>query len=185
MESISKANKRPVNSEDLIKYAHRISSTYSVSAPFNWQQGDQRRPYPTGDSGIFFMNYIQWHILSSDHEMRAGMLGQNGPLLQSHTHLSDSLSKGHHPGSQEDLSKFLLLIFFIPSIEPTSAGIGGTFSWQPSGDLAVHVGGHSAVVEKKEQEDVEVMSTDSSSTSSSDSQWISIYLPKILYIINF
>ena len=54
--------------------------------------------------------------------------------------------------------------------EPASAGIGGTFSWQPSGDLQVHVAGHTTVVEKKEQEDVEVMSTDSSSSSSSDSQ---------------
>lgn len=50
------------------------------------------------------------------------------------------------------------------------AGIGGTFSWQPTGDLAVHMGSHSSVVEKKEQEDVEAMSTDSSSSSSSDSQ---------------
>ncbi|KAB7505165.1 Mediator of RNA polymerase II transcription subunit 4 [Armadillidium nasatum] len=128
LDSISRANKRPVNSEELIKYAHRISSTYSVAAPTNWQQGDPRRPYPT------------------DHEMRAGFLGQNSQFLHSQSHLSDSLSRGHH------------------------SGIGGTFSWQPSGDLAVHVGSHSSVVEKKEQEDVEVMSTDSSSSSSSDSQ---------------
>ena len=54
----------------------------------------------------------------------------------------------------------------------------GTFSWQPSGDLQVHVGGHSVVVDKKEPEDVEVMSTDSSSSSSSDSQWCRKYLRK-------
>nr|XP_045595799.1 mediator of RNA polymerase II transcription subunit 4-like [Procambarus clarkii] len=48
LQSIARANKRPVNSEELIKYAHRISSSYSVSAPDTWQQGDQRRPYPTG-----------------------------------------------------------------------------------------------------------------------------------------
>ncbi|KAK7077329.1 hypothetical protein SK128_003765, partial [Halocaridina rubra] len=53
---------------------------------------------------------------------------------------------------------------------PASSGIGGTFNWQPSGDLQFHVGGHTAVVEKKEQEDADVMSTDSSSSSSSDSQ---------------
>ncbi|KAK7077328.1 Mediator of RNA polymerase II transcription subunit 4, partial [Halocaridina rubra] len=46
LQSINKANKRPVNSEELIKYAHRISSTYSVTAPTTWQQGDPRRPYP-------------------------------------------------------------------------------------------------------------------------------------------
>ncbi|XP_064108086.1 mediator of RNA polymerase II transcription subunit 4-like [Macrobrachium nipponense] len=133
LQSITKANKRPVNSEELIKYAHRISSTYSVTAPTNWQQGDQRRPYPT------------------DLDMRAGFLGQNGQLLHTQTHLADSLTRGHHA-------------------EPTSSGIGGTFSWQMTGDLQVHVGSHTTVVEKKEQEDVEVMSTDSSSSSSSDSQ---------------
>ncbi|XP_047493595.1 mediator of RNA polymerase II transcription subunit 4-like isoform X1 [Penaeus chinensis] len=136
LQSIARANKRPVNSEELIKYAHRISSTYAVSAPDNWQQGDPRRPYPT------------------DLEMRAGYLGQNGQLLHTQSHLSDPMTRGHHTGKYE----------------PTSAGIGGTFSWQPSGDLQVHVGGHTAVVEKKEQEDVEVMSSDSSSSSSSDSQ---------------
>ncbi|KAG0726299.1 Mediator of RNA polymerase II transcription subunit 4 [Chionoecetes opilio] len=135
MQSIMRANKRPVNSEELIKYAHRISSTHSVSAPDTWQQGDPRRPYPI------------------DLEMRAGFLGQNGHALHTHSHLADSLARGHHA-------------------EPTSSGgLGGTFSWQPSGDLQVHVGNHTAVVvEKKEQEDVEVMSTDSSSSSSSDSQ---------------
>ncbi|XP_066978666.1 mediator of RNA polymerase II transcription subunit 4 isoform X2 [Macrobrachium rosenbergii] len=133
LQSITKANKRPVNSEELIKYAHRISSTYSVTAPTNWQQGDQRRPYPT------------------DLDMRAGFLGQNGQLLHTQTHLADSLTRGHHA-------------------EPASSGIGGTFSWQVTGDLQVHVGSHTTVVEKKEQEDVEVMSTDSSSSSSSDSQ---------------
>jgi mediator of RNA polymerase II transcription subunit 4 len=50
LASIQKANKRPINSEDLIKYAHRISCTNAVQAPLNWQQGDPRRPYPTGQS---------------------------------------------------------------------------------------------------------------------------------------
>ncbi|XP_069185077.1 mediator of RNA polymerase II transcription subunit 4 isoform X1 [Procambarus clarkii] len=135
LQSIARANKRPVNSEELIKYAHRISSSYSVSAPDTWQQGDQRRPYPT------------------DLEMRAGFLGQNGQLLHTHSH-SDTIARGHHAGKYE----------------PASSGLGGTFSWQTSGELQVHVGSHTAVVEKKEQEDVEVMSTDSSSSSSSDSQ---------------
>ncbi|XP_042217676.1 uncharacterized protein LOC121863237 isoform X5 [Homarus americanus] len=80
MQSIARANKRPVNSEELIKYAHRISSTYSVTAPDTWQQGDPRRPYPI------------------DLEMRAGFLGQNGQLLHTHSHLTDSLTRGHHAG---------------------------------------------------------------------------------------
>merc|ERR1711915_379072 len=109
LDSINRARKRPVNSEELIRYAHRISSTYAVAAPTSWQQGDPRRPYPT------------------DLEMRAGVLGQNGQLLHTPSHLPDSISRGHHT-------------------EPTSSGMG-TFSWQPSGDLQVHVGGHSVVVD--------------------------------------
>ena len=49
LENITRANKRPVNSEELIRYAHRISSTYAVAAPTSWQQGDPRRPYPSGE----------------------------------------------------------------------------------------------------------------------------------------
>lgn len=48
LQSISRANKRPVPSEDLIKFAHRISASNAVCAPLTWQQGDPRRPYPTG-----------------------------------------------------------------------------------------------------------------------------------------
>lgn len=48
LQSISRANKRPVASEELIKFAHRISASNAVCAPLTWQQGDPRRPYPTG-----------------------------------------------------------------------------------------------------------------------------------------
>ena len=50
LQSISRANKRPVASEELIKFAHRISASNAVCAPLTWQQGDPRRPYPTGKS---------------------------------------------------------------------------------------------------------------------------------------
>lgn len=58
LDSIKKAKENPVSSEELIKYAHRISASNAVSAPLNWQQGDPRRPYPT------------------DMEMRLGLLGR-------------------------------------------------------------------------------------------------------------
>ena len=48
LQSIARANKRPVPSEELIKFAHRISASNAVCAPLTWQQGDPRRPYPTG-----------------------------------------------------------------------------------------------------------------------------------------
>ena len=57
LDSIQKSKEKPVSSEELIKYAHRISASNAVSAPLNWQQGDPRRPYPT------------------DMEMRLGLLG--------------------------------------------------------------------------------------------------------------
>ena len=58
LDSIQKSKENPVSSEELIKYAHRISASNAVSAPLNWQQGDPRRPYPT------------------DMEMRLGLLGR-------------------------------------------------------------------------------------------------------------
>lgn len=49
LASISKANEHPIQSEELIKYAYRISASHAISAPLTWQQGDfLRRPYPTG-----------------------------------------------------------------------------------------------------------------------------------------
>ena len=58
LDSIQKAKENPVSSEDLIKYAHRISASNAVVAPLTWQQGDPRRPYPT------------------DMEMRLGLLSR-------------------------------------------------------------------------------------------------------------
>lgn len=85
LASIAKANKRPVLSEELIKFAHRISASNAVCAPLTWQQGDPRRPYPT------------------DIEMRLGFLGRlsdlplNGHLLQQQG-LSDFHRTGHTTG---------------------------------------------------------------------------------------
>ncbi len=48
LRAVDRAKDSPVSSEELIKYAHRISASNAVCAPLNWQQGDPRRPYPTG-----------------------------------------------------------------------------------------------------------------------------------------
>lgn len=59
LTAIGRANRRPVSSEDLIKFAHRISASNAVCAPLNWQQGDPRRPYPTGQLYFHFLeNYL-------------------------------------------------------------------------------------------------------------------------------
>ncbi|KAJ1521888.1 hypothetical protein ONE63_002226 [Megalurothrips usitatus] len=138
LSSIAKANKRPVPSEDLIKFAHRISSSHAVCAPLTWAQGDPRRPYPT------------------DIEMRQGLLGR-----------LSNLPMAPQPGLAD-------LHSLPPGAEPTIS-TQNQFSWHPSGDLHMNVPGQGSVAmetrnHKTEAEDVEVMSTDSSSSSSSDSQ---------------
>ncbi|XP_060526712.1 mediator of RNA polymerase II transcription subunit 4 [Cylas formicarius] len=141
LQSISRAKKRPVSSEELIKFAHRISASNAICAPLTWQQGDPRRPYPT------------------DIEMRLGLLGRlsdpiNGHMLQQQTSMTD-LHRGAHPGE-------------IPAAQQNQ------FAWHPSGEMHISVGQGTVPMDtrnhKQENEDVEVMSTDSSSSSSSDSQ---------------
>lgn len=39
LKSIATANHRRVSVEELIRFAHRISSSNAVAAPDNWQQG--------------------------------------------------------------------------------------------------------------------------------------------------
>ncbi|CAD6208359.1 GSCOCG00003365001-RA-CDS [Cotesia congregata] len=146
LESIAQANKKPVPSEELIKFAHRISASNAVCAPLTWQQGDPRRPYPT------------------DIEMRLGYLGRlsdlplNGSLLGSHPGMPADLHRagagsgtGSHPANQ---------FAWHPSGESMNITMGGG-----AGQGSVPINTH-----KQENEDVEVMSTDSSSSSSSDSQ---------------
>nr|CAI9710362.1 unnamed protein product [Rangifer tarandus platyrhynchus] len=72
LKSIEKARKGAI-SEEIIKYAHRISASNAVCAPLTWVPGDPRRPYPT------------------DLEMRSGLLDQmNNP--------STNGVNGHLPG---------------------------------------------------------------------------------------
>lgn len=109
LDLIKKANSRPVFSEDLIRYAHSISSQHSVASPMDWNPGDPRRPYPT------------------DLQMRLGLLSGNAPTS------SDS----------------------------------SPFHFMPPGS---HPGAGAAKKVNIEEKDVDLMSTDSSSSSSSDSQ---------------
>nr|CAI5859311.1 unnamed protein product [Callosobruchus analis] len=141
LASIARANKRPVHSEELIKFAHRISASNAICAPLTWQQGDPRRPYPT------------------DIEMRLGLLGRlsdpiNGHLLAQQNSMSDLHRPGHPgeiPASQQNQ------FAWHPSGE-MHITVG-------QGSVSMDTRNH-----KQENEDVEVMSTDSSSSSSSDSQ---------------
>jgi mediator of RNA polymerase II transcription subunit 4 len=75
LEQISKAQQHSVNSEDLIRFAHRISSTNAVAAPTTWQPGDQRRPFPT------------------DLEMRMGLLARLNELPMSQVRINSFRGK--------------------------------------------------------------------------------------------
>ncbi|KAF0772205.1 mediator of RNA polymerase II transcription subunit 4 [Aphis craccivora] len=147
LQSINKASKHPVSSEDLIKYAHRISASNAVCAPLTWQPGDARRPYPT------------------DIEMRMGYLGRlsdlplNGHIMQPQG-LADMVR------SNNQIVKQILKL-------DRQASQQNQFAWHSTGDM--HIGVNSGVIDTRNHskdvaEDVEVMSTDSSSSSSSDSQ---------------
>lgn len=187
LESISKA--QPVNSEELIKYSHKISASNAVAAPLNWQQGDPRRPYPT------------------DIEMRGGFLARADlPLAQQLAHLVTAQppplssntafsapppmpSPGRPAGSMSAHSQ-------SPGRPPSSSHNNhlhgssgqqqhnhGHFGWSAQGELGMQLmGGGQVLIETGRGDrsgggasaavtgdDVEVMSTDSSSSSSTDS----------------
>ncbi|KAH8380561.1 hypothetical protein KR009_011441 [Drosophila setifemur] len=152
LASINQANKRPVSSEELIKYAHRISSANAVSAPLTWVIGDLRRPYPT------------------DIEMRNGLLGK------SEQNINGGLVAHQNSGIPSEQQRSL---GSSGSGSGSGAGASGEvpnsyqnqFNWN-LGELHMTMGasGNTVALETRAQDDVEVMSTDSSSSSSSDSQ---------------
>ncbi|KAK3096064.1 hypothetical protein FSP39_022687 [Pinctada imbricata] len=80
LTAINQASSRKISSEELIKFAHRISASNAVASPPTWAPGDQRRPYPT------------------DVEMRHGILGKlsdlpnNNPILQSQGSYGEPMS---------------------------------------------------------------------------------------------
>jgi mediator of RNA polymerase II transcription subunit 4 len=156
LAQIHKANGKPLSSEELIKYAHRISASHAVAAPYNWEQGDPRRPYPT------------------DIEMRSGWLGQGfsdamlhpphapGPVIHPQQSMQLPHQQPQASGSGMDMNR------------PNGAGPSSQFQWSADGksNMAAMPAVLTAEQKAKEQslEEVEVMSTDSSSSSSSDSQ---------------
>ncbi|KAK7090968.1 mediator of RNA polymerase II transcription subunit 4-like [Littorina saxatilis] len=143
MQAVKQANDHSTSSEEIIKFAHRISASNAVAAPVMWGPGDPRRPYPT------------------DLDMRQGFLGGMCTYPD---------NSRHPPQTQTSTEQHL------PTM-PGGAmqGIGSSLSWQPSQEVAMTLtstGSHHSIHDlkghNKENEDVELMSSDSSSSSSSD-----------------
>ncbi|XP_043104087.1 mediator of RNA polymerase II transcription subunit 4 [Puntigrus tetrazona] len=136
LKSIEKARKGSISSEEIIKYAHRISASNAVCAPLNWVPGDPRRPYPT------------------DLEMRSGILGNM-------SNMSTNGVNGHLPG--DALAAGRLPDILTPQYPWQSADVSmGILPPHHGNDFGLEPPGHN----KENEDDVEAMSTDSSSSSS-------------------
>ncbi|XP_066542813.1 mediator of RNA polymerase II transcription subunit 4 [Hoplias malabaricus] len=136
LKSIDKARKGSISSEEIIKYAHRISASNAVCAPLNWVPGDPRRPYPT------------------DLEMRSGMLGHM-------SNLPTNGVNGHLPG--DALAAGRLPDVLAPQYPWQSSDVSmGMLPPHHGNDFGLEPPGHN----KENEDDVEAMSTDSSSSSS-------------------
>ncbi|XP_073255372.1 mediator of RNA polymerase II transcription subunit 4-like [Porites lutea] len=108
LSAINQANKGIVSSEELIKYAHRISSSNAVEAPVSWMPGDPRRPYP------------------QDIEMRSGLLGRLG---------EDVAMETEQPMGDSNLQEFMQPSSSTSNSQPANAlgranGQASSFSWQ-------------------------------------------------------
>ena len=191
LDSIERANKNPVSSEDLIKYSHRISASNAACAPLTWQQGDPRRPYPTDiEMRLGFLGRPETMLLKSStngSQFAIGsQLGNNttpvsSPMVPNIHQANTSPTKIHssQPGGSQP-----------PHIPP---GASGHFAWRDGemsmsmtegGTIPIEIGGNligspsvnppvgggkGVRMAHGGQEDVDVMSTDSSSSSSTDS----------------
>lgn len=144
LTAINQANNRKISSEELIKFAHRISASNAVASPPTWMPGDPRRPYPT------------------DFEMRLGFLGKvgdlplNTPVLQSQGSYGEPMSSNRNTAQTEGT--------------PTSSSAG----WHSELGLGAGGGNSQILADfkghKTESEDVGFMSSDSSSSSLSSDE---------------
>lgn len=103
LNAINQANKRTISSEDLIKFAHRISADNSVAAPSTWALGMHRvnclsspcllvvtAPWTyffsfCGDLGFMPNSGMNWCVVLSEHSLYSHwlMLLCTGQLLNS------------------------------------------------------------------------------------------------------
>lgn len=78
-------------SEAIIRYAHQLASCYSTIAPDNWQQGDIRRPYPTGlEMRRGLLGHISEQILQQQQQQQ---LNVQNPVINNTTVVDLSASQ--------------------------------------------------------------------------------------------
>lgn len=179
LAAVRQAQANKVSSEELIKYAHRISASNAVAAPPTWGPGDPRRPYPTDlemRHSFLSMGSV------ADSSSSSGPGGASKLYTQAHPHQQPhpTTPSGQHHHSQMGLSSHQhhhhqQQASHHPSSSSTPGGAHPPFSWQSSqeslGGLSsshhdiLSKGGHHG---NKDEDDVELMSSDSSSSSSSD-----------------
>lgn len=153
MSYVNRASTHPTNVDELIKYAHKISADHSVVSPHNWDIGDQRRPYPT------------------DIEMKSGLLANsNDANLSSLLQQQNQYIQQNQQIQHEQIMR--------PS--STASASNSPYPWGNQYDMKSNMNmniDHQMDMKaiKSNQDDVEMMSTDSSSSSSSDSQWIKLF----------
>ncbi|KAI7693206.1 hypothetical protein SSS_02329 [Sarcoptes scabiei] len=147
---IKQSDSHPISVDELIKYAHKISADHSVASPYNWEIGDQRRPYPT------------------DLEMKSGLL-----VNSNDANLSSLLQQQQNQFAQNQQIQNQ-----EQAMRPSSAASasnspyswGNQFDGKQNMNSQINSGYDYADVKSRDNDEVEVMSTDSSSSSSSDSQ---------------
>ena len=125
-----------------------------MASPYNWEIGDQRRPYPT------------------DLEMKSGLLANSNDANLSS--LLQQQQNQYVQQSQQQLQQ-------EPVVRPSSASASSSpYPWANQFDIKPNINSLNSSFDhhldvksnSKDNDDVEVMSTDSSSSSSSDSQWL-------------
>ena len=156
--AIETATKNQITSEDLIKYAHRISSSCAVEAPPNWVPGDPRRPYPL------------------DIEMRSGLLGKmqerhltetqpveqndiTNPASSEHEGVSPSVTQNGHQSVSDSGAPTWRSALNSTQNEPNSTAQSGFLDSDINIDISNGLMGNAG-------DELEQMSTSSSSTSS-------------------
>ncbi|KAL4220186.1 Mediator of RNA polymerase II transcription subunit 4 [Mactra antiquata] len=152
LDSIKQASEKKISSEELIKFAHRISASNAVEAPPTWAPGDHRRPYPT------------------DYDMRCGWLAKMSDLP---TNTPTQVAQGSYGEPMASNRNQAIPGQDMAVLPPPQQHLSVTWQNPPdTGSTTAPLHPHHNLIDfkghNKENEDVELMSSDSSSSSSSD-----------------